>query len=64
MHSWDKLAAALCKQWNVVAADLQNEPHSSSWGKGGALDWNKAAERIGAPTHPTYSTSCVDSSHV
>ena len=45
--SWARLAEALCSQWNVVAVDIQNEPHSSSWGKGTALDWNKAAERIG-----------------
>jgi hypothetical protein len=24
-ESWTKLASVLCKQWNVVAADLQNE---------------------------------------
>lgn len=46
-QSWSALTGALCKEWNVVAADLQNEPHSSSWGKGLDTDWNKAAERIG-----------------
>lgn len=30
-----------------VAQDLQNEPHSSSWGKGLPTDWNKAAEKLG-----------------
>ena len=47
LQSWSKIASALCGQWNVVAADLQNEPHASSWGKGLDVDWNKAAERIG-----------------
>ena len=32
-----------------MGADLQNEPHSASWGKGlgDASDWGHAAERIG-----------------
>jgi endoglucanase len=47
MESWSKIAAELCEHWNVFAADLQNEPHASSWGKNPATDWNKAAERIG-----------------
>ena len=47
MESWSKIAGQLCEHWNVFAADLQNEPHASSWGKGLASDWNKAAERIG-----------------
>ena len=33
MESWSVLADALCGQWNIFAADLQNEPHGSSWGK-------------------------------
>ena len=41
------MAHALCGRWNVFAADLQNEPHASSWAKGRATDWNRAAERIG-----------------
>lgn len=47
VESWSKIAGHLCGHWNVFAADLQNEPHASSWGKGLASDWNKAAERIG-----------------
>ena len=46
-QSWDAVAQHLCGSWNVIGVDLQNEPHSSSWGKGLATDWNKAAERIG-----------------
>ncbi|KAL3896580.1 MAG: hypothetical protein SGPRY_013239 [Prymnesium sp.] len=45
--SWKKLARSLCKHWNVFAADLVNEPVKASWGRGGANDWNKAAERLG-----------------
>ena len=41
MESWALMASALCAQWNVFAADLQNEPHAASWGKGLAIDWNK-----------------------
>ena len=46
--SWEKVAAKLCPQWNVFAADLQNEPHAASWGKGDpGTDWGQAAERLG-----------------
>lgn len=42
------MAGVLCGQWNVFAADLQNEPHASSWGKGDpATDWGLAAGRLG-----------------
>ena len=47
MQSWDLVTGELCKHWNVLGADLQNEPHSSSWGKNLDTDWNRAAERIG-----------------
>lgn len=48
-RSWSAVAAALCgeSQWNVIGADLQNEPHSASWGKGLKVDWNLGAARIG-----------------
>lgn len=46
-ESWTALANALCGEWNVFAADLQNEPHAASWGKGLLTDWNKAAELLG-----------------
>ena len=48
-QSWEKIANRLCRQWNVFAVDLQNEPHSSSWGlnRGERSDWGKAAERLG-----------------
>lgn len=47
LDSWEAVASALCGEWNVFAADLQNEPHASSWAKGLDIDWNKGAERIG-----------------
>ena len=49
LESWDKIAERLCGQWNVFAVDLQNEPHSSSWGmgRGESSDWGHAAERLG-----------------
>lgn len=46
-ESWTRLSDALCGMWNVVGVDLQNEPHSSSWGKGLPVDWNHGAERLG-----------------
>ena len=47
-QSWSFLASKLCKQWNVFAVDLQNEPHAASWAKGDAsTDWGQAAGRIG-----------------
>ncbi|KAL1498800.1 hypothetical protein AB1Y20_014107 [Prymnesium parvum] len=47
IDSWRALARSLCKHWNAFAADLVNEPVKAAWGRGGANDWNKAAERIG-----------------
>ncbi|MEB3774294.1 MAG: cellulase family glycosylhydrolase [Desulfurococcales archaeon] len=58
---WVSVAERFGKYWNVIGADLKNEPHSSSpppgayydgagatWGMGNnATDWNLAAERIG-----------------
>lgn len=49
MQSWNAISQLLCGQWNVFAADLQNEPWASSWGKNGGLanDWGLAAQRLG-----------------
>ncbi|ELR13416.1 cellulase (glycosyl hydrolase family 5) subfamily protein [Acanthamoeba castellanii str. Neff] len=44
---WTKLLQRYKNQWNVVAADLKNEPHSSTWGTGNtATDWNLGAARL------------------
>lgn len=49
VHSaWIVLAQRFCKEWNVMGADLFNEPHRAYWGVGGlAVDWAAAAERLG-----------------
>ncbi|WP_297514510.1 cellulase family glycosylhydrolase [Thermococcus sp.] len=61
INTWIKVAQMFGKYWNVIGADLKNEPHSVSqapyaytdgksatWGMGNnATDWNLAAERIG-----------------
>lgn len=61
INTWVEVAQRFGKYWNVIGADLKNEPHSSSpapaaytdgsgatWGMGNnATDWNLAAERIG-----------------
>ena len=34
---------AFCGAWNVLGADLMNEPHGGGWGRGGAqMDWRPA----------------------
>ena len=61
INTWVSVAQRFSKYWNVIGADLKNEPHSVSpppgaytdgtgatWGMGNnATDWNLAAERIG-----------------
>ncbi len=61
INTWISVAQRFSKYWNVIGADLKNEPHSVSqppgaytdgagatWGTGNnATDWNLAAERIG-----------------
>ena len=42
MRSWQRLAHALCGQWNVVGADLFAQPYKASWGAG---DLNSDCER-------------------
>ena len=39
---WDTMQARFCNRWNVIGADLFNEPHGAKWG-----DWAKAASDIG-----------------
>nr|3QHO_A Chain A, 458aa long hypothetical endo-1,4-beta-glucanase [Pyrococcus horikoshii]3QHO_B Chain B, 458aa long hypothetical endo-1,4-beta-glucanase [Pyrococcus horikoshii]3QHO_C Chain C, 458aa long hypothetical endo-1,4-beta-glucanase [Pyrococcus horikoshii] len=61
INTWIEVAKRFGKYWNVIGADLKNEPHSvtsppaaytdgtgATWGMGNpATDWNLAAERIG-----------------
>lgn len=46
--SWSRLAQALCDRWNVVAADLMNEPHKATWAMNDPrTDWDQGATRVG-----------------
>lgn len=49
LEAWSVLAKRYCGTWNVIAADLKNEPHGvASWGTGDVeTDWRLAAERMG-----------------
>mmetsp|Transcript_31320 Transcript_31320/g.50575 ORF Transcript_31320/g.50575 Transcript_31320/m.50575 type:complete len:854 (-) Transcript_31320:12-2573(-) len=46
---WNILSGRYCNQWNVIAADLKNEPHGrATWGSQDiGTDWKQAAERLG-----------------
>ena len=56
MRSWQRLAHALCGQWNVVGADLFAQPYKASWGAG---DLNSDCERkpAGQPAEPASRAS-------
>jgi aryl-phospho-beta-D-glucosidase BglC (GH1 family) len=46
--SWSRLAQAMCDRWNVVAADLMNEPHKATWAQDNPVtDWDQGATRVG-----------------
>lgn len=45
--AWRKLAQLFCSRWNVIGADLFNEPWGATWGRGGGLDWDVAAAELG-----------------
>jgi len=48
IERWQMLAERYRDRWNVVGADLKNEPHGeANWGLGGIHDWRLAAERAG-----------------
>ncbi|WP_010522209.1 cellulase family glycosylhydrolase [Aquimarina agarivorans] len=48
INDWIFLAERYKGKSAVVAMDLNNEPHGSTWGNSNpATDWNKAAERCG-----------------
>lgn len=48
-HSWSRLAQTMCaSEWNVFAADVQNEPYKALWGSGDARrDWDVGAQELG-----------------
>ena len=39
---WDTVQARFCNRWNVMGADLLNEPHGAKWG-----DWARTASDLG-----------------
>ncbi|OQR94698.1 cell 5A endo-1,4-betaglucanase [Achlya hypogyna] len=45
----DMLTTNLCGDdyWNIIGLDLKNEPHQSTWGDGGAKDFQVGATTIG-----------------
>ena len=46
--AWKVLATQFCGQWNVMGADLKNEPHGiAEWGTDSVKDWRLGAERLG-----------------
>ena len=48
IQAWTILARRFCSTWNVIAADLKNEPHGEAeWGSGSPKDWRLGAERLG-----------------
>jgi len=47
LNSWSVIASQFCREWNIFAVDLQNEPWTATWGRNQPTDWNKAAERLG-----------------
>jgi len=52
IEAWGRLASRYCGVWNVIGADLFNEPWAAAWGgEDVAEDWAAAAERIGAAVH-------------
>ena len=52
IEAWGRLASRYCGVWNVIGADLFNEPWAAAWGGANvAEDWAAAAERIGAAVH-------------
>jgi len=47
LAAWGVIAERFCADWNVMGADLFNEPHKATWGGDAARDWAAAAERLG-----------------
>lgn len=40
---WDRIQSRFCSRWNVIGADLLNEPYGARW-----TEWTQAAAKIGA----------------
>lgn len=44
---WTNIARYYCREWNVFAADIFNEPSQARWNTGRGNDWGAAAGRYG-----------------
>jgi len=54
---WSGLLRRYASQWNVIAADLKNEPFSATWATGNnATDWNAGAARVADGIAATVSS--------
>jgi len=52
VQAWEILARRFKDQWNVVLADLANEPHGCTWAAGAeATDFDAFAARLGDKIH-------------
>lgn len=49
---WRRLCTELGEEWNVLGADLYNEPWDALWNSTSAADdWKRASERLGNTVH-------------
>ncbi len=52
LEGWGAMARRYASHWNVIAADLKNEPYGCTWGTGNAnTDWNLGAATLGNYLH-------------
>jgi endoglucanase len=57
INGWVSILSRYKNQWNVIGADLKNEPYACTWNSGNAnTDWNTAAQRIAEAIHAQVST--------
>lgn len=48
IQGWRALATRYKSYWNILGADIKNEPFQATWGTGNInTDFNLAAQRIG-----------------
>jgi endoglucanase len=48
INAWTGIAERFAENWNIIGADIKNEPFDATWGDGNVLkDFRLAAERIG-----------------
>lgn len=51
-RAWEKLCKRLGDEWNIMGADLFNEPWDALWGNANKTeDWKAAAEELGDQIH-------------